>query len=205
MPNPEVVTHAIALGHEPRGETYIAYRLLSQERGTVTGLVRRSSKPNKQPLIDLFDEGEFRIELKPGSLSGFIKDAQIVRKRSLLARNYQAFESAARFSKTILANPAHEENVGGIFNLLSKGLDAWETRSNPRATYFKCLYLYCRQEGYPVKEEWAQGLPPNEKTFILEVLNRPLHELSENAEPMTHAIGKLEHYIRHHTHIRLGF
>lgn len=205
MPTPEIATHAIALGHEPRGETYIAYRLLSSERGALTGLVRRSSKANAQPNIDLFDEGEFRIEIKPGSFSGFIKDAQIQRKRPLLARNYEAFEAAARLAKIILANPAHDENLIEIFELLNKGLDAWETRSNPHATYLKCLYLYCRQEGYPIKEEWAKRLPPAEKSFVAQALNRPLHELAPEAEPLKSAINSLEHYIRHHTHIRLGF
>lgn len=205
MPTPEIATHAIALGHEPRGETYVAYRLLSLERGTVTGLLRRSKKPNAQTNIDLFDEGEFRIELKPGSFSGFIKDAQIERKRPLLARNYEAFKAAARLANIIVSNPAHDENLIEIFNLLSKGLDAWETTSNPLATYLKCLYLYCRQEGYPVKEEWAQQLPSSEKSFIAQVLNRPLNEQGDETEPLKHAIDSLELYMIHHTHIRLGY
>ena len=205
MPTPEIATHAIALGHELRGENYIAYRLLSLERGTVIGLVRRSKKPNTQSNIDLFDEGEFRIELKPGSFSGFIKDAQVERKRTLLARNYESFKAASRLANIIVANPAHDENLVGIFDLLSKGLDAWESESNPHATYLKCLYLYCRHEGYPVKEEWAQQLPAGEKTFISQVLNLPLSELNEEKEALKQAIDSLELYIRHHTHIRLGF
>ncbi|MFL3659130.1 MAG: hypothetical protein ACJ07L_13905 [Opitutales bacterium] len=203
MPTPEIVTHAIALGHEPRGETYTAYRLLSIERGTVTGLIRRSKKPNAQLNIDLFDEGEFRIDLKPGSFSGFIKDAQIERKRTQLARNYDAFKAAARFANLIVSNPAYDENIIGIFELLNKGLNAWENNSNPHATYFKCLYLYCRQEGYPVKEEWAQRLPKKEKPFVAQVLNRPLEEQVEEAELLKRTIDSLEFYTRHRTHIRL--
>ena len=203
MPTPEIATHAIALGHEPRGETYTAYRLLSIERGTVTGLIRRSKKPNAQLNIDLFDEGEFRIDLKPGSFSGFIKDVQIERKRTQLARNYDAFKAAARFANLIVSNPAHDENIIGIFELLNKGLNAWENNSNPHATYFKCLYLYCRQEGYPVKEEWAQRLPKKEKPFVAQVLNRPLEEQVEEAELLKRTIDSLEFYTRHRTHIRL--
>ena len=87
--------------------------------------------------------------------------------------------------------------------MLRKGLDAWETRSTPLSTYLKCLYVYCRQEGYPVKEEWAECLPPLEKAFIVRILNSPLSELSEEEESLKQAIDSLEHYIRYHTHIRL--
>ena len=205
MPTPEIVTHAIALGHEARGESYTAYRLLSLERGTVTGLLRRSKKANSQLNIDLFDEGEFRIELKPGSFSGFIKDLQVERKRTLLARNYESFKAASRLANIIVSNPAHDENLIGIFDLLTKGLDAWESTSNPHATYLKCLYIYCRDEGYPVKEEWAQQLPSTEKTFIAQVLNRPLNEQGNETDSLKQAIDSLEIYIRHHTHIHLGF
>ncbi len=205
MPAPEVVTHAIALGSEPRGDAYIAHRLLSSERGNIIALVRRSTKPGKQPLIDLFDEGEFRIEMKPSSVSGFIKDAQIARKRLDIAKHFPSFEAAARLAKIINANPAHDENLEGIFDLLTKGLDAWETSRKPQATFLKCLYLYCRQEGYPVKEQWANQLPADEARVVAHVLNSPLPDVEENDPMLKRGIDSLEQFIRHHTHIRLSY
>ena len=159
MPAPELVTHAIALDRQPRGESYFAYHLLSEDRGMLIGMVRRSSKLNVKLQIDLFDEGEFRIELKPGSHSGFIKDVHISRKRTAIARNYKSFEATSKFAKLLLSNPIHEENLPAITETLLKGLDAWESEANPLATYLKCLYLYARQEGYPVKED--PTLPDN--------------------------------------------
>lgn len=204
MPAPEIATHAIALGYEPRGDRFISYRILSSERGALNVLVRRSSKPGAQTAIDLFDEGEYRIELKPGSVSGFLKEAQIIRRRTELAKRYRAFEFAARFAKLILSNPTHNENLDGIFTLMAKGLDSWEQGKDPASIYLKCLYLYCRDEGYPVKEEWAAQMPTDERTSIARTLNQPPQETADDPDAVKGAIDSLERYLRDHTHIRLG-
>lgn len=203
MPAPEVATQAIALSREIRGESFIAYQLLSPDAGLTIGLARRSQKPSAIPMIDLFDEGDFRIERKPGRSSGFIKEARISRRRSALARNYLAFKSASKFAKLLLSNPIHEENASIVTELLQKGLDAWEDHSPPIAVYLKCLYLYCRHEGYPVKEQWAQRLPPSEKETVRKALNRPLSEIEETNTDLAKSIQSLETYLEQHTHIRL--
>lgn len=203
MASPEFSTYAISLGSELRGDTYLAHRLYTRHQGPLTVLVRRSSKPGKQLAIDLFDEGEFRFELKPGSYNGFLKDAQITRQRRKLAERYEAFEMAARLANVMLSNPVSTESIDDSFELLTKGLDSWENGMNPRATYLKCLYLYCRQEGYPVKEEWAARMPESERTFITKVLNQPLKSLQSEAAELKEAIESLELYMEHHTHIRI--
>lgn len=203
MPAPEIVTRAISLGSEPRGDTYLAHKLLTLQQGSLTALVRRSTKPGKQPAIDLFDEGDFRIEIKPGSYSGFLKDAQITRERRKLAQRFEAFEAAARIANVILSNPAHNDNIDEVYELLTKGLDSWENGMDPHATYFKCLYVYCRHEGYPVKEEWAARMPKPDFRFVANILNQPLTEKIAEGTRLRNAIESLEFYVRHHTHIHL--
>lgn len=182
----------------------MSHTLLSVERGIVTVLARRSSKPGTQIALDLFDEGEFRLELKPGKGLGFLKDAHVVRKRRDLARRYAAFESAARFSQIVIANPAHEENLENTFRLLTKGLDSWENGRDPTATYLKCLYLYCRAEGYPVKEDWAGKLAADAHAVVARTLNQPLQDKGEDPEILGNAVDSLETYVERFTSIRLG-
>lgn len=203
MASPEISTFAISLGSEPRGDKYLAHRLYTQHQGPLTALVRRSTKPEKQIPIDLFDEGEFRIELKPGSYSGFLKDAQITRKRRKLAERYEAFEMAARLANVLLSNPVSGDSIDDSFDILTKGLDSWENGLNPQATYLKCLYLYCRQEGYPVKEEWAARMPEPERLSATRILNLPLKDLRPDKDELKNAIENLEIYMDHHTHIRI--
>ncbi len=203
MASPEFSTHALSLGSEPRGDNYLAHRLYTRHQGPLTVLVRRSSNPQKQIAIDLFDEGDFRFELKPGSHTGFLKDTQIARKRRKLAERYDAFEMAARFANVILSNPVSSESIDDTFELLTKGLDSWEDGMNAQAVYLKCLYLYCRQEGYPVKEEWAARMPQAERELTTRALNQPLRDLQSETIELKSVFESLEHYVEHHTHIRI--
>ena len=129
MASPEISTFAISLGSAPRGDRYLAHRLYTRQQGPLTALVRRSSKPERQFAIDLFDEGEFRIELKPGSFTGFLKEAQISRKRGKLALKYEAFEMAARLANVLLSNPVSSESIDDSLELLTRGLDSWAALS----------------------------------------------------------------------------
>lgn len=204
MPAPDVVTTGVVLSRENRGESFIAYRLISPELGLLTGMLRRSRKPNSNIAIDLFDEGEFRIEQKSGALSGFVKDAKIFRRRSKLSRHYTNFVVASNFATLLASNPIHEENASFLVELLSKSLDAWENSVQPYAIQLKCLYLYCRQEGYPIKEDWAQRLPEEERSIVVRTLNQPLNANTENEDALKRAILSLETYMQRHTHIRLA-
>jgi len=203
MASPEISTQALSLGSEPRGDRFIAHRLYTRAQGPLVLLSRQSSKPDKRISVDLFDEGEFRFELKPGSHTGFLKEARVTRKRIGLSQRYQAFEAASRLANIVLANPVPDESIEDLFDLLTKGLDSWESGMNPQATYLKCLYVYCRKEGCPVKEEWAARLPPAARSFAAKILNQPLHHLESDSTAMRNVVDSLETYIQHHTHIRI--
>ena len=73
---------------------------------------------------------------------------------------------------------------------------------NPKATYLKCLHLYCRQEGYPVNEEWVNRLPDPVRASTVKIINLPIKALPPKAAGLC-TIESLEHYVEHHTHIRI--
>ena len=201
MPSPEFLARGIILGSEPSGEKFVNHSLLTTDQGIVNLLARRSNKPGRQVAIDLFDEGEFRFERKPDSRSAFLKEAQILRKHAQIARSYKAFQAAARLARLIRANPIPIESQEQIYGLLTRGLEAWETNKDPDATLLKCLYLYCRYEGYPIKEEWAMRLPDDDYTRLAKVLNQPLESHQNDNDDL---IASLETYLERYTHIHLG-
>lgn len=203
MATPEFSTQALSLGSEPRGDRFVAHQLYTRHQGPLTLLSRRSSKPDKRISIDLFDEGEVRFELKPGSHTGFLKETQIHRKRRKLSERYEAFEAASRLANIVLSNPVPDESIDDLFELLTKGLNSWENGMDPQATYLKCLYVYCRKEGCPVKEEWAARLPPVIRSLAAQVLNHPLQDLQVDAHDLKTLVANLEAYIQQHTHIRI--
>ena len=200
MPKPQLATSAIVLGKEPRGEAFIGYRLLCPENGYLLGLRRARSKLGTETLIDLFDEGDFVIEIKPGEHSGFIKDFTLARRRDALAGNYPALACASEFARILAANPAHPENAGALREILVKGLDAWESGLPPKSTLLKCLYLYCRDEGYPAKEEWGQRWAPDQRRAIAAVLGSPLDQIAKDEPFLNEAVASLQDYIRNSTH-----
>ena len=201
MPSPEFLAQGIILGSAPSGEKFVAHSLLTTDQGIINLLARRSNKPGRQVAIDLFDEGEFQFERKPDSRSAFLKEAQILRKHAQIARSYKAFQAAARLARLIRANPIPIENQEQIYGLLKRGLEAWETNKDPDAVLLKCLYLYCRYEGYPIKEDWAMRLPSNEYSRLAKILNQPLESSQNDNDDL---IASLEKYLKHHTHIHLG-
>jgi len=204
MRSPEFLARGIILGSSPSGEKFIAHTLLTNDQGIINLLARRTTKPGKQVPIDLFDEGDFRFERKPESRTGFLKEAQIIRKRDKIASSHRAFQAAARMARLIRANPVPIESQDQIYNLLKRGLQAWESQNNPEAALLKCLYLYCRYEGYPVKEEWAMRLPNAEYSQLAQILNQPLQASMSKSPGHETLISSLEEYLQRFTHIRLG-
>ncbi len=201
MPSPEFLAQGIILGSEPSGEKFVIHSLLTTDQGIISLLARRSNKPGRQVGIDLFDEGEFRFERRPDSRYAFLKETQILRKHAHIAHRYKAFQAAARFARLIRANPIPIENQEQIYTLLKRGLEAWETHKDPDAALLKCLYLYCRNEGYPIREEWAMRLPSTEYSRLAKILNQPLESSQYDNNDL---IASLETYLERHTHIRLG-
>lgn len=182
----------------------MTHALLTTDQGILNLLARRSNKPGKQVAIDLFDEGDFRFERKPESQSTFLKEVQILRKHDKIAHNYDAFKASARLARLIRANPIPIENQDQIYDLLKRGLEAWESGKDPDAALLKCLYLYCRYEGYPIKEEWAMRLPNEEYSRLAQILNQPLGTAQSRTSKNNDLISSLEQYLDRHTHIRIG-
>lgn len=193
----------IILRHEPSGEQFEHLSLFSPEKGAVSCLMRRPKRNPTKTLPDLFDTVEIQLEQKNDGGFGFVKEYQILQRRTALGKSFTALEKACEFSSILSKNLSHATEVGTTFALFQKALDAWERRIQPEATFFKTLYLFARQEGYPLKHDWFEKMDHLERTEITSIINFPLEEQSLEAKKINGWIDKLKFYIEHHTDIRI--
>jgi len=200
---PPLTVQAIALRQERRGDNFISYQALARDHPVQYLMRRVSSRKLATSAIDLFDEGEFTIDVKEDERRGFIRDFHLVKKHHAIAANYAALQAASRFARLLLANPVHDDNRPFLYELACKGLDSWAASHPPDAVYLKCLYLYCREEGCPVAQEWFPSLPPRLAQIAKQTLNQPLATPTSPAADLHPCIESLESYVRHHTHISL--
>ncbi|MDQ8179858.1 hypothetical protein [Pelagicoccus sp. SDUM812005] len=200
-----IVANAIVLKLSPSGEKFTQVRLLSAERGLLSVLRRNRSKSNPFSL-DLFDEGEAQVDLKPGESAnnGFLTDFTVSKKRIGLGKSYAALQAASWLSGLLLANPMHEDELGEeTYRLALRALDSLSDGAPPHSVLLKTLYVFARDEGYPVLADWASKLPLALSEKVTHILNTPLKEIELHKDEQQNAFASLARYVEHNTHIRL--
>lgn len=199
-----ILSSAIVLKLAPSGERFTQLHLLTPDYGLFNVLKRNRSKANAYTL-DLFDQGEAHVDHKPGESAhrGFLTDFVVSKKRSGLGKSYRALQAASWISGFLLRNPMHEESSEDLFRLAERAYDALNDGRPPNAVMLKTLYVFARDEGYPVLEDWASKLPPQTANAAATLLNTPLANIDLPREAQQSAFASLAHYIEHHTHIHL--
>ncbi len=202
MPAPIVATRAIILKVHLSGDAFQQIQILSPEIGVVRCMRRMPQGKRPETQIDIFDEADIHVELKENEYSGFLKGFELTFKRIGIGSSYETLAAASRLSRLLLENPILEESFQAMFNLTQKALDALNDGKPPHATLLKTLFLYCRNEGYPVAEEWAQKLNPSMQEQVASILNTPLLKMKKSEQDQSLAIESLANYLRAYTDIR---
>ncbi len=200
-----IIADAIVLKLTPSGETFSLVKLISAERGLLSVLKRNRSKTNAYS-IDLFDQGEAQLDYKAGENgnNGFLTDFTVSKKRIGIGKSYPALQAASWLSGLLLANPLHEDELGEeTFHLAARALDSLSAGAPPHAVLLKTLYVYARDEGYPMLADWAHKLNPTQHSLVTTILNTPLKDITLNKEEQQSAFASLARYVEHNTHIRL--
>jgi hypothetical protein len=89
----------------------------------------------------------------------FVKEIRITTRRSGIGRSYDALRFASALASVVSRNPVHEESRANVARMLGTALDALASGARPDAVHLKSLYLFARDEGYPVQQEWMPSLP----------------------------------------------
>lgn len=203
MPQSLLETQAFVLHRENFNENFIRFELFCPNNGKLCALHRLTKKNLTSCLPDLFDLATFQLSpAKQGDLL-FLKDFHLNHRYSNIPKNYSTFHYACQWAKILSINLSHIDLPNSLFQLTQKTLDAFENSQNPASTYLKTLFLFTRQEGYPIKEDWLINLPQDSLNPALIALQTPLANQNLPSPTIERLIDNLHLWIRQQTDILL--
>lgn len=202
MPAQSLQTDAFVLLNRPPTDTFQMFTLFSGEHGALLALQRlnRKTAATTTPL-DLFDEASLVLESSNQGRTWFIREARIVTRHPTLGRSYETLRLTSRLARLVARNSVHEESRPAVAGLLRTAFAAFATATRPDIVYFKSLYRFARDEGYPLKEQWFPTLPATDRADVATLLNQPLAAQTAPAESVARLEHRLEEYLRGHTEI----
>ena len=151
--------------------------------------------------LDLFDEVALALESSNQGRTWFVKEARLIMRHEGIGRSYEALQLASALAALIARNPVHEESRAAVADLLRSAFGAFAWGPRPDVVYFKSLYRFARDEGYPLKQQWFPTLPAADRAEVATLLNRPLIEQLASVEAVARLQRRLEEYLRGHTEI----
>jgi len=188
------------LARAPAGESHLGLTLLSPESGELRCYLRPPKK-GAQAAPDIFAFIEATLEKSRRGSGHFVREHRVLRGHPGIARNFAALQAACALTGTIRKNLRHTERFEPVCALLEQALSGFEKNIRPDACLLKSLYLYARQEGYPVKEQFASALPAPEAGALTAILKEPLDKQTTAPDAVSRLQLRLETWLRHETDI----
>lgn len=202
MPGQTLTTEAFVIEKRPPTDAFQAFGLFSAEHGNLLALQRVSKKPSPTHVApDLFDTVSAILESSNQGRTWFVREIRILARRAAIGKSYDALRFASALAAVIGRNPVHEESRPNVEQLLRTALDAFAASGRPDIVHLKSLFLFARDEGYPVKQDWLPSLPAADRAVAAAVLNRPLSEQESRAEDVARLRRSLEEYLGSRTEI----
>lgn len=202
MPGRILQTEAFILLKRPPADSFQTFTLFSAEHGSLLALQRLPKKNAANHLaLDLFDEVALTLETSNQGSTWFIKEVRLLARPAGIGRSYATLSLASAFTALIARNPVHEDSRAAVGKLLQTALAAFAASSRPDIVYFKSLYCFARDEGYPIKEQWFPSLDTDEQATAVALLNTPLAAQTAAATSTAELTRRLEAYLRGHTEI----
>ena len=208
MPALPLSTDAFVLLKRPPADTFQTFTLFSPTHGALLALQRISRKTatsaaSSSSPLDLFDEVSLRLESSNQGQTWFVKESQLIISHADIGRSYDTLRHASALAALVARNPVPEESRGQVAALLRQALASFATVARPDFVWFKSLYIFARDEGYPIKEQWFPTLPAADRETVATLLNRPLAEQTAAPAAVERLTLRLAEYLRGHTEILL--
>jgi hypothetical protein len=202
VPGQTLTTDAFVIERRPPTDAFQAFGLFSAEHGNLLAMQRVPRKPSATHVApDLFDEVSAMLESSNQGRTWFVKEIRITTRRSGIGRSYDALRFASALASVVSRNPVHEESRANVARMLGTALDALASGARPDAVHLKSLYLFARDEGYPVQQEWMPSLSPADLSVARAVLNRRLDAQDSAAADVARLRTSLEAYLGSSTEI----
>jgi hypothetical protein len=196
----------------PPADSFQTLTIFSAEHGSLLVLQRVPKPAGRSPTrakpasaastpLDLFDEVALALESSNQGRTWFVKEARVIARAEGIGRSYDALRLASALATLIARNPVHEDSRAAVGNLLRGAFAAFAGARRPDIVYFKSVYRFARDEGYPLKEQWFPTLPAADRAEVVTLLNRPLAGQTAAPELVARYQRRLEEYLRGHTEI----
>ncbi|MBO7521047.1 MAG: hypothetical protein J6T16_02275 [Opitutales bacterium] len=166
----------IVLDKTLRGESGVLFAVFSAELG-LCRLYKRVSQKKTAQLPDFFDVISAEAEKSKTGGMYFLRDFEILASHSRIAESYEAFLDAAEIAKCALKNSAYLESFDSMRRRLLAAFSAINSGADPACVRIKFMYVFARDEGYPIKEDFAAGLGAEEFSALKKILSTPAAEL----------------------------
>jgi hypothetical protein len=204
MAGPTLTADIVVLLKRPAADAFQLLSLFSAEHGVLAALQRIPKKSASTiTVLDLFDEASVVLETGNQGQTWFFKEARLLQRPIDISRNYEALLLASTFTALVARNNAPEESRGSVHTLLRQSLAAFAGTSRPDVVYLKSIYLYVRDEGYPLKQHWVPTLPASDRVALAELLNQPVAAQTAAPPLVARLQRRLDDYLRAHTEIMM--
>jgi hypothetical protein len=209
MPGPTLQTDALVLLKQPPADAFQTFTVFSAEHGALLVLQRLPKKNAPATIaLDLFDDVALFLESSNQGRTWFARESRLISRPAGIGRHYESLRFASALATLVARNPVPDESRAPVAALLRTAFAAFAASPRPDLVYFKSIYCFARDEGYPVKQEWLAGLPAADRTRAEHLLATPLATLAET-QPATPDVlsatllRRLEDYLRTHAEILL--
>jgi hypothetical protein len=204
VPSQSLQTDAFILLKRPPADAFQSFNVFSAEHGPLLTLQRIARKASAESAaLDLFDEVSLGLESSNQGRTWFIKEARLIKRYEGIGRSYDTLRLASALATLVARNPVDEDSRAAVAELLRSAFHAFASGPRPDVVYFKSLYRFGRDEGYPLKQEWFPTMPASDRAEVAGLLNRPLAEQTAAPEAVVRLQRRLEDYLRHHTEVLL--
>jgi hypothetical protein len=203
VPGLPLQTEAFVLLKRAPTDAFQGFAAFSGEHGALQLQQRISKKPTSaSPPLDLFDEVALRLESPNQGQSWFVQEARIITRHADLGRSYDTLRHASALASLVARNSVHEESRAQVAILLRQAFASFAAGARPDLVWLKSLYLFARDEGYPVKQEWLPRLTATVRAQMIHVLKTPVADLREPTPAQSSIlIQQLEDYLKGQTEI----
>lgn len=214
MPGLPLQTDAFVLLKRPPSDAFQGFNVFSAEHGALLvhqrlpkNPARRTSSSAKSSAttiaLDLFDEVSLRLESSNQGQTWFVQEVSLLARHADIGRGYATLRAASALAALVTRNPVHEDSRAQVAALLRQAFASFAAAARPDLVWFKSLYCFARDEGYPVKQQWFPTLPAADREEVATLLNRPLADQTATIAVVTRLQQRLEDYLRGHTEILL--
>ena len=202
MPGLPLQTDAFVLLKRPPADSFQSLTAFSPEHGTLLVLQRISKKVTAGIVaLDLFDEVSLQLESRNQGQTWFVKESRLITRHAEIGRSYETLRLASALAALVARNPVPEESRPDVGRLLRQAFESFAGGARPDLVWFKSLYRFARDEGYPIKEEWFPTLPSDDRATVAFLLNRPLAEQTTPSEAVSRLTKRLVEYLQGHTEV----